>query len=448
MYRDEMSPSPSSSWLFSWFDDAGVVDSDALDRVLRDRRRRDDLMGRMEQAAKAPVESASMSGTGALAAGVKADLSGWSASCMSGGCLKRSVDTLFARAWHYFDHVVLVGPSALQLLGFAARENSDRLDYVIRSYFELYNYLRAAGALRYITFSEKYAVSNGRLDDFPHVTAEERDHFNGREDLWVSRMMPGASLEVRSVDSHQGTVEIVLAHPEFDGLFGNRFKLAADRDLDVDPIGDNDKVDFLDAALRSAFHDYKDSLLADINYARAHRSPLGSILTVHEEIIEGADAVLKPSVSDVAFNVPMPFIDGLTTWEILKIRDDEAASFEVFRSALQRAISERIKATDGDKDATDIGVEIANDVIGPALADIENRLDAALRLLGRGAAAGVVAAGTVATVGALAAVPVLGAVAGAAIALPDLRSYLNSRKEIEISEMYYLWKFSNRAMHA
>ena len=61
---------------------------------------------------------------------------------------------------------------------------------------------------------------------------------------------------------------------------------------------------------------------------------------------------------------------------------------------------------------------------------------------------GLAAGGTAATVGLLTGFPIAGPLVGAALALPDVRNYFNARREIESSDLYFLWNISEKSMHA
>lgn len=425
----------ANSWLFSWFEEMGLRSADDVDRALRDPKQRATLAGIIETASN-NVSTPDVSGESSVVAGQSIDLSGWGASCMSEGCLRMVADSLFARAWHFFDNVVVVGPSARHLQLVSTRESSDRLDYVIRSYYGLYRYLAGAGALKYLRFSEKRRV-NLKESTADYVTRNEFARISKFQQDWVADMQERASFgyeHIRRGKGYRVTVEL----PELEGRYSNF----------VQASKSTDKRKVARKALNSIYEMFATSLLYDISYARMHGAPLGSVHAVHENLLTDQLSGPKPAGRDVAFNIPMPFIDGLSTKEMLRIREQESASFEVFRSAIRKAIAERVKVAEDGERAFDIAIEIAEDVIGPALADIENRLNATLRSLVRGASIGLAVGGTVATVGLLTAFPVAGPIAGAVLALPDIRNYLNARRDVETSEMYFLWKLSQKSIHA
>lgn len=425
----------ANSWLFSWFKEVGLRNTDDVDRALRDPKQRAALTGIIE-AASNNLSTPDVSGESSVVAGQSIDLSGWGASCMSENCLRMVADSLFARAWHFFDNVVVVGPSARHLQLFSTRESSDRFDYVIRSYYGLYRYLAEAGALKYLKFSEKRRASL-KESTANYVTRNESARISKFRQEWIADMQERASFEYGYIRRSKGYY-VAIEMPELEGRYG--YFIEASRSADKRKVARN--------ALKSAYEMFATSLLYDISYARMHGAPLGSVHAVHENLLTDQLSAPKPAGRDVAFNIPMPFIDGLPTKEILRIREQESASFEVFRSAIRKAIAERIKVAEDGERAFDIAIEIAEDVIGPALADIENRLNATLRSLVRGASVGLAVGGTVATVGLLTAFPVAGPIAGAALALPDIRNYLNARRDVETSEMYFLWKVSQKAIHA
>jgi len=352
--------------------------------------------------------------------------------------MKNMLETLFTRAWYYFDKIYVVGPSARHLLIFRREEPRARFDDVIRSYFELYSHIQEIGAEQYLTFREKYTPSQDGPGYFEaqFVSENEIRAVASMAAPWIESMAPDATITVESAGDDDW-VRIELRHPRLRGSY--KFNVQSERSLTEDALRLH--------ALNELFESQSVAVLADLNFARMNEAPLGSVTEVHGDFLTQLPRP-QPSELEVAFNIPMPFIEGLSTKEILRIRDHEAASFEVFRNALRQAITERLKASGNDSTSEDIALDIVEDLIIPALADIENKLDAALRLLKRGSSVGLAAGGTVATVGLLTGFPIAGPLVGAALALPDVRNYFNARREIESSDLYFLWNISEKSMHA
>jgi hypothetical protein len=88
-------------------------------------------------------------------------------------------------------------------------------------------------------------------------------------------------------------------------------------------------------------------------------------------------------------------------------------------------------------------VEIAEDVISPAVSKIANQMRAAERLLSRSGGLTVAVTAIATTVGLMLQAPVvIGPLLGAAIGGVDLKRYWADKKDVELSDMYFLWRLA------
>jgi hypothetical protein len=155
----------------------------------------------------------------------------------------------------------------------------------------------------------------------------------------------------------------------------------------------------------------------------------------------------KPTEADVAFHLSLPILEGIEPELLLRIRHDEHDHFEAFRTKLRLAIKERLERTD-EPDAADVALEIRRDVIDPALNDIERRLKAARKLMQRKARLNLGLGSLVTSCGVLTANPIItgaGVAAMIGTSVTAGNKYLEEKRDIALSDMYFLWHTKRHA---
>lgn len=103
-------------WLYEWIDERGITSIKKAERLLKDSRQ---VALLQERAAAVPFTTEPLdpgAGELELLGGRGVDLSG-ELDCFAWECRKAQVDKLLAHVWHYFDRVVVVGPSAHRVSG-------------------------------------------------------------------------------------------------------------------------------------------------------------------------------------------------------------------------------------------------------------------------------------------------------------------------------------------
>jgi hypothetical protein len=134
---------------------------------------------------------------------------------------------------------------------------------------------------------------------------------------------------------------------------------------------------------------------------------------------------------------------------LIKFRKTEGECFERFQSALRTAINERIK-TASSPTAAVYAREIKRDVIDPELRRIRDRLASSRTLAVRSTATGLGLGAVAATVGLFtplnanpigAGLTVGGAITmGASSLKKAVDDHLAIRRDVSLSDMYFLWK--------
>jgi hypothetical protein len=418
-------------WLYQWLDSYLVRSPQQGIELLNERGPFQELKKVAHEAAEARIiVDADENAIGqAIVAGSALDLSG-QLTCMHDQCIRRQVDELFGSVWHYFDRIVVVGPSARyidsQLTG---RGNKQGIKRLLETYIRLLFYLRNIGAEEFLFFTERpsrWCEDCGRLL-FLEIGVESPEAYQLYVEQLAERLVREGTFRVRTI---RGRRAFEFSHPTYIptpivNFTGRRSAAEVTRD--------RRKI------VASLTQRYVHHLIADINLSHRWHSPLGSTLKFHEQLLRGDRA--KSSEADVALHLQLPILKGVSTETLLKIRKEEGQHFEAFRTSLRRAIRERIEvAPDQNTDA--ISREIVLDVIQPGLNDIRRRLNASRNLLLKKSAASI-GLGVIATsCGFLGIDPLtLTTGVGAAMtALPAGHKYFEERREISLSDMYFLWQ--------
>jgi hypothetical protein len=205
------------------------------------------------------------------------------------------------------------------------------------------------------------------------------------------------------------------------------------------------------AAIRKAIatevlRKYLSELSADALAARRNQTALGSTIPFYKHLLATHPT---PQAEDIAFELALPIASDISVESLIKLRKNEVECFERFQAALRRAIGERLK-TASSPTASVLAREIKRDVIDPELRRIRDRLAASRTLAVRSTAAGLTLGAVAATVGLLtplqtnpigAGLTVGGAITmGAASLKKALDDHLTVRRDVALSDMYFLWK--------
>src|SRR3712207_635083 len=103
-----------NTWLLDWLDNEGIPSQSKAEAFFRASENRLKFRDYLEGV---PLSwpSGDPDARASVAAGSGVDLSGSMGSCAHAGCLIADVDRLIGRTWHYFDRLVVAGPSSLML---------------------------------------------------------------------------------------------------------------------------------------------------------------------------------------------------------------------------------------------------------------------------------------------------------------------------------------------
>lgn len=340
-------------WLYEWMDEGGITSMKKAERLLSDPRQ---VARLQERAAAVPFTTEPLDSSAdelALVGGRGIDLSG-DLDCFAWGCRKAQVDKLLSRAWHYFDRVVVVGPSAHRLSGELEHELDEARRARLLSDIQLLLYLREVGAEPLIAFRQKPPPCEIHIEK--HAREAGLDQALERLNALAETIAPEAEIKAEKHDDH---LLYAFVHPRFEHtVWGTAWP--EDEDVQV-------------AISRAVLRRYMAHLTSDVRTARALCLPLASTIQVHGDFLGVGPTT--PSAAQAMFELRLPVVDGVDVRRLLELREGEAEYFERFRHALRLAAEERLKA--GETDSRAVAEEIQRDVIEPAINDINIRLRAA-----------------------------------------------------------------------
>lgn len=413
-------------WLYEWMDSYMVT---SVKRAIALLQKPEPFAALRDIAAEAAemTSAATPAGDVTIVAGANLDLSR-NFGCSHWECRKKQVDRLFNQVWHYFDRIIIVGVGA--------REMTNRFNYLPRDELisglehdiRLALYVRNIGAESLVVFGEKppLRVSHWRK----HARENGLEAALSEVDRFARFLTKEAEIDVEDHADHFG---YRLWHPIFYAQFTGG------------PIAKDASVAATRRkAARRVAAECSAQLVSDIETARLHQSSLGTDFGLHKRMLRSIKA--KPSEADVAFHLRLPVLDGIEPELLLRIRSEEQVEFEAFRNSLRAAIRERLRSTDQDN-AVDIALEIKSDLIEPALNDIGRRLARARNAIEKKAGLSVGLGALITTCGILTANPLITTtgVGTMATTVGAAHKYIEERRDIALSDMYFLWHAQRHA---
>jgi hypothetical protein len=187
-------------------------------------------------------------------------------------------------------------------------------------------------------------------------------------------------------------------------------------------------------------------LSADALAARRARTALGTTIPFYKRLLA---THRPPQIEDIAFELALPISPNISVASLIKFRKTEGECFERFQAALRTAISERIK-TASSPTAAVYAREIKRDVIDPELRRIRDQASSFPHACSPSTATGLglgAVAATVELFTPLNANPIgAGLTVGGAITMgasslkKAVDDHLAIRRDVSLSDMYFLWK--------
>jgi hypothetical protein len=412
-------------WLYEWLDVFDVRNINDAKKLLEETNGRLALRERLAQV-PFTTEPLPASNKVTVVAGRAIDLSG-ELDCFAWECLKKQVDTLFSHVWHYFDQIIVAGPSAHSLNKWWNDETEHQVLDRLLTYVRLLLYLRDIGAEEMLVFRQKRPPCEIHLEQHLEEIGIEPSLIlaNGM----IDELARDALITTKP---HLDHLDYTFIHPEFEHTVWG-----AIRKSEASAISE---MAIRRAVTTSVYKSYLSRLASDIWTAQTLKSSLGSTIHLHGQLLNAFKRGLAEG--DVAFNLDLPVLNGVTPEVLLRIRRDEKLHFEKFRQSLRLAIKERLQADSPGK-ATVIATEVRRDVIDPALNEIERRLAGAKKVLAKKASISISLGALATTCGLLTANPVLvttGITTAVGGGLNAEYKFIEEERDIKLSDMYFLWQ--------
>jgi hypothetical protein len=121
------------------------------------------------------------------------------------------------------------------------------------------------------------------------------------------------------------------------------------------------------------FDEFAANLVGDVGAAREMRSPLAAAAAIHGDMLSRTPTD-PPIVQDALFNLRLPVASGLTTKNLIKLRQENWQYFDAFRLALKMAAREFILNAKDGMTSADVARQIERDIIEPGLIEIRRNL--------------------------------------------------------------------------
>lgn len=416
----------SSYWLARWLDENDLRTTDDARRYLRDQAHVEALRSAAATATRL-TEIFRASNEHGILAGRIIDLSG-ELACYHADCLRKDVDTLFSRVWHYFDTIVVVGLSPKSALGLLEEWDEESTERFL-AFVQTFLYIRKVGAENMLVFQGKPPACTEHVRD--HAREYGATSVLKQRKQWTERI--SADAQIGNLRRHGDHWHYDMWHPDMEHLHSGS-------------VRSKNKKPTRKEILKGAFDDYASKLISDIGAARSARLPLGTAAAMHEDVLTRSHPS-APSVEDALFRLELPVIDGVPTRELIAIRNENGQYFDAFQLALKNAANDLIANAADEATPESIARQIESDVIEPELIQIRRKLRVAADSLTIKSAVGfpVGALGTI--VGLLdklpAAATVLAstvAVGGLAALLTDYKKYVDDKSGVRMYDMYFLWE--------
>ncbi|MHB8394345.1 MAG: hypothetical protein ACYDC5_07565 [Candidatus Dormibacteria bacterium] len=414
----------ASLFLHEWMDDLAIETVEDARRALAPtgagiKRLKQLAASAMTQ----PMPQRNKPGFGVLA-GRGLDLSG-ELDCLDPKCQQEQIGLLFARVLHYFDQVIVAGPQAYTYIRGLRSPDSSFVDRTVVTHVGTLLTIRALGATEIVEFVQKPPPCRIHYSDIAAASGLAAI-LDGRQDGIAALTATGKVRSLRPVRDHWDYIFDnldILTHTEWGSVQRPQIGIPKSTDI-AGAIVDNHLA----------------HLVSDLACARQLQVPLGTRIPLHQILVARLGGGV--SADQAALELHLPVLDGVPFEEIIRIREQYRGEFERFRTALRFALTARLAAS-GDMAEATRAIEL--DVVAPALREISDKLEMAARTLRRKTAATASLAVLPTIVGAFAGLPALFDVGVAGMLagfIHALHSRLDRKADVELSDMYFLWRFA------
>jgi hypothetical protein len=352
----------SEYWVYTWLDSHRVQTIDEVVTLLNRAEFLDELKESaalvVESWRSTPVEPKPLS----LVAGAGIDLSG-RLDCNSSKCRHAQVDRLFRRAWHYFPTIVARDAIAEDLIVHSSCPDEEVRKLLLPN-FETALIVRELGAQGLVDFLPRTPPCFKHWQQ--HAKEAGIEDIALREAELIDSLLPETEIDLRK-DS--GGVLCTVNNADFSHTKWIHFS-------EADIRGKSGKQVERDALQRVA-REFLVHLSADVNAAKKLGGAVGSSLPIFQKLLANRDEKL----SNVAFQVELPALDGLSTEQLIDVRLEYKDTFARFRMRLQSFLEECVRQ--GIVKPEDIRSKLKADLIDGELKELRSDLKQAEEALKR-----------------------------------------------------------------
>jgi len=368
-----------------------------------------------------------------LTAGKGIDLTG-RLGCRAPECLKREIDSLFRHAWHYFDRILLPDQALESLMRFETHRDVSSLVTDLAPFVDVLGHLDALGALPLVEFEVRRPSCRAHYVE--HAREAGIEHAVDNTEILTNDIASAGDIEWNqfATEDHED-IEYSLSHAWFEHTCWGALCF-------MERQVPREEAEIRRAIAKDVVLRYLAELSADASASKVSGAALGSTVALYRRLLAKKVA---PQVEDIAFNLTLPVSQGATIASLIRLRHEEAEAFERFQRSLKKALLEKVRS--GASDVEKVSREVQEDLIEPELRKIKDRLAGGRWLATRSSAAGVALGTATAAVGLLSATPFgTGVAIGGAVALAGasvtraVEGYLTTRRDVMLSDMYFLWK--------
>jgi hypothetical protein len=405
-------------WLYKWIDEFEISSKD--DRVttlLKNRQALEKLHNFAALQASEPTSEPDFSDSdNALVAAHDMDLSD-DLDCCSDVSRIAQINREFPKVLHYFDHIIVEGPSAQKYATLLEHPVEATL-HKIANHIDGLIYLRETGADEIASFGGKLPP----IENYKHWAKEFK----------ISGVTDSADSLIERLASEGKVTHLASSGDHWHFTFRHQL---LEHDLPL--ILWQKKKPTIKRMATTVFDHYASLLTSDVISSRTMRLPLGTNTELSASLF--LEQGLESLIAEAALNLYLPVLEDLPLSDIIRLRRDEYDHFSNFQSALRTGIKERLKGGTGDP-AT-VAREVQREIIDPALSRINLRLTKAGSSLTKKASISIGVGTILTSIGLVESVPLIigSGLAAAATTVGAIHSYIDSRREIELSDMYFLW---------
>jgi hypothetical protein len=413
----------SEYWVYTWLDSHGI-------RTIDEFKARLDSAGVIEdlkQSAELVIKSWQTSRVAArplsLIAGAGIDLSG-RLDCNATSCRRAQVDRLFRRAWHYFETIVARDAIAEDLIIHKNCPDAEIRERLL-PHFETVLMVQELGAEALVEFLPRVPACFEHWRQ--HAKEAGIEDIGARETEIVDQLLPETSIALgRGVEG----VSCTLNNPDFSHTQWVDFPRKKIRNKTDQQI----KRD----ALRMVVRKFLVHLSADVNAARKYGGAFGSTIPMFRKLL--ADRGEK--ATNVAFEVELPALDGLSTAQLIEVRVKYQDTFTRFRKRVGSFLEECIRQ--GVTRRADIQAKLKAELIDGELEELKSNLKQAEESLKLKSTYALCLGTLVATIGVTTGIitpPVafgLAATVSAASLSPGVSRYVDDTVKLKSDDMYFL----------